>query len=399
MVLGVMNLLIGCYSLATARSYRAYVREVRRRESGADPIDDQANRPSVTLFVPCCGNEEGLQDNLTALVGQDYPRLRLCFVVEREDDTAVPVIEAASRRAPEKCRLVAAGSASFSGQKIHNLLFAVQTMSPSDVWAFADSDGRPDSNWLSRLVQTAGEDGVGVASSYRFFLPEPGSFSSLLRSAWNASILTLLGDHDRNFAWGGSMAIRRDIFESARVEDAWRGALSDDFAITHAVRRRGLRVAFVPSCLVGSYGPIRLTGIHGLFTWCARQLAITRVYWPALFRVALASHFIFALFVVVGFVAVLHGSPSAGLILGAVIGLSMWTSGFRTRAIAELAPQWSAVLKRHFLAYALLAPLTSFLTLASSLRALISRRIEWRGKIYEMRSPNETIILEQGGSR
>lgn len=394
LVLGVINLLIGSVSLAAARSYHAYVRDVRRRESAAEPARAEATLPSVTLFVPCCGQEDGLQDNLTALIQQDYPRLQLCFVVERKDDAAVPVINAVSRGAPEKSQLVVAGPASRSGQKIHNLLSAMKTVSPSDVWAFTDSDGRPDSNWLTRLVRAAGEDGVGVASSYRFYLPEPASFATLMRSAWNASILTVLGDHDRNFAWGGSMAIRRQIFESARVEDAWQGALSDDFAITHAVRRHGLRVAFVPSCLVGSHGPIRFTGTHGLFTWCARQMAITRVYWPTLFRIAFASHLTFALFLVAGSIAALQGSWSASVLMVAVVGLSMWNSGSRTRAIAELAPQWSATLKRHFLAYVLLAPLTSFLTLASSLRGLASRRIEWRGKIYEMRSPNETIILK-----
>ena len=45
------------------------------------PAHDQADAPSVTLFVPCCGAEEGLADNLRALAAQDYPKLAICFVV------------------------------------------------------------------------------------------------------------------------------------------------------------------------------------------------------------------------------------------------------------------------------------------------------------------------------
>ena len=41
---------------------------------------------------------------------------------------------------------------------------------------------------------------------------------------------------------GCAMLVRREVFEEARVKDAWRGALSDDYALTHAVRRAGLRV-------------------------------------------------------------------------------------------------------------------------------------------------------------
>ena len=157
---------------------------------------------SVTLFVPCCGVEEGLAANLKALEQQDYPNLRLVFVVEHADDAAIPIIKGLLSG-----ELVIAGAAEGRGQKVHNLLAAIDRVPPSDVWAFADSDGRPDPGWLRRLVSELDRPGVGVASTYRFYVPEPLSFLTLLRSVWNASVLSLLGNHDRNFAWGGGMAI------------------------------------------------------------------------------------------------------------------------------------------------------------------------------------------------
>ena len=362
-ILGLVQLLLALSSLSS----RAH--EVSRSAPSPDPRN---NLPSVTLFVPCCGEEEGLAENLRALAGQDYPKLRLVFVVESIDDAAIPYIE------PLGGTLVIAGAARGCGQKVHNLLEAIDQASPSEVWAFADSDGRPDPGWLQRLVSVADQPGIGVASSYRFYVPEPTSFSTLLRSVWNASVLSLLGDHDRNFAWGGGMAIRRDIFDRIGVSAAWQGALSDDYALTHAVRRAGLKVAFVPSGLVPSYGRV---GFTELCSWVTRQMAITRIYWSGLFRIAALHHTFYLTFLVMGPWA----GGSAGLILWlAVLALGAYSGASRARRNIWGRPYWWA--------YATMFPLASVLTIQAVLRAIASRRIHWRGRIYEMRSPSETII-------
>ena len=40
-----------------------------------------------------------------------------------------------------------------------------------------------------------------------------------------------------------------------------------------------------------------------------------------------------------------------------------------------------------------MAPLSGLVTFYGVARALASRRIEWRGTRYEMRSPHETLVL------
>jgi cellulose synthase/poly-beta-1,6-N-acetylglucosamine synthase-like glycosyltransferase len=340
----------------------------------------------VTLIVPCCGGEAGLEENLEALLDQDYPSFSVRFVVESAADGAVSVIERSLERHPERGALVLAGPAQGRSQKVHNLLAALESLSPAAVLVFADSDGRPERDWLKLLVAPLERAEVGVASSYRFYLPEPASFATLLRSAWNAAVLTVLGDHNHNFAWGGAMAIRQEVFQRIGVAEAWKGALSDDYAMTHAVRRAGLKVEFVPSCLVGSRGEV---GLRELLSWCARQITITRVYWPELFAIAAATHLIYGAFLAL---ALLQGAfvLTAIVLLPGLIG-----GGLRAKAIAELAPQWRAAISRHLWAYFLLVPFAGVLTLLGVLRALCSRRIEWRGKCYEMRSPTETMVLEE----
>jgi cellulose synthase/poly-beta-1,6-N-acetylglucosamine synthase-like glycosyltransferase len=341
----------------------------------------------VTLVVPCCGDEAGLEANLEAVLGQDYPALDVRLVVESEDDTASRPIARVRAQHPGRSRLIVAGPGHGHGQKVHNLLAAIDSAPPAEVLAFADSDGRPRPGWLRRLVKELDEPGVGVASSYRFYRPEPPGVGTLLRSVWNLSVLALLGDHDRNFAWGGSMAIRRETFESAGVREAWRGALSDDYALTHAVRRAGLGVAFVPECLVGSEGAVHT---RAALSWAARQISITRVYWPALFRLAVASSLSATAFLVL---APLLGDAVALGLWVAVLALGCASGGLRAVALARLAPQWRPDVRRFLWAYVLMAPLAGLVTFFGVVRALVSRRIEWRGTIYEMRSPHETVVL------
>jgi cellulose synthase/poly-beta-1,6-N-acetylglucosamine synthase-like glycosyltransferase len=385
--LGGLDAMVSLYSLAASYQYRRYALRVSRAAERADR-DVAALRPTL-LIVPCCGDEPGLEENLDSLLGQDHPDLHVRFVVEEDDDGAVPVIEKLLERHRGKGDLVVAGRARGCSQKVWNLREALRTAPVRDVVAFADSDGRPGRSWLRELVLPLARPGVGVASSYRLYVPDPPGLSTLLRSIWNLSVLTLLGDHERNFAWGGAMALNREVFERASVLEAWKHALSDDYALTHAIRRAGLRVEFVPGALVGSRGSV---GLRELLSWVGRQISITRVYWPSLFRLAAATQILH-----VAFLLLVPFTGSAPLLaLGAaVLGLGFWSSAVRAKALQKLAPAFREELSRWFWPFVLLSPLSSFLTAQGVVRALVSRRVEWRGKVYEMRSPVETIVVAE----
>ncbi|MGH9460679.1 MAG: hypothetical protein ACRD1X_05650, partial [Vicinamibacteria bacterium] len=85
-LLGAINLGIGIYSLRSTLAYWRYAR------SSYGTVPPNEPRPSVVLFVPCCGDEDGLEENLRALVEQEYAPLAVVFIVEDETDSAVPII-------------------------------------------------------------------------------------------------------------------------------------------------------------------------------------------------------------------------------------------------------------------------------------------------------------------
>ena len=84
-------------------------------------------------------------------------------------------------------------------------------------------------------------------------------------------------------------------------------------------------------------------------------------------------------------------------LLAAILTLGCASGGLRAVALGYLAPQWRAEVHRWLWAYALMAPLSGLVTTYAVLNALASRRIEWRGTRYEMRSSNETVILDRSG--
>ncbi|HZG51814.1 MAG TPA: glycosyltransferase family 2 protein [Pyrinomonadaceae bacterium] len=385
-------------SLVSLRGGARYLRYFRRQL--AAPLPDFT--PFLTIVVPCRGLDEGLQDNLETLFWQGYPAYEIIFVVDRPDDPALEVIERV-RRIWENVwypttRVVVAGEASESGQKVHNLIAGVGAADArSEVFVFADSDARPGRDWLRALVAPLADENTGAATGYRWFIPSRNP-ATHLRAVWNASIASALGENSRsNFCWGGSTAIRRETFTRLRITQEWRGTLSDDFALTRALQRAQLPIHFVPRCLTASHEVCRA---RALLEFTTRQLKITRVYAPRLWRIVLISNFLFVA-VFYGGIALTLSRFARGLpfalplaLVACIFALGSAKACLRLRAVAlAFAPEQKIWRAATLAAHVLLWPLASALFLYNALAAGVSRRINWRGITYELKSPSETVII------
>jgi ceramide glucosyltransferase len=180
------------------------------------------------------------------------------------------------------------------------------------------------------------------------------------------------------------------------MTERWHGALSDDYALTRALHDAGLPVRFVPSCLVPS---IEDCTPGELFEFTTRQIKITRVYAPHLWRLVLVSNLLFTL-VFFGGLALASARAALGLswawplaLVCAIFLLGAWKAHLRLRAVALVLDDRRAELRRSLWAHLLLWPVTGALYLYNALAAARSRRIEWRGITYELKSPDETAII------
>ena len=370
-------------SVKRGRQFLDYVEE-RVRERGSTAVSAW---PATALIVPVKGREPGLARNLRALSAQDYPSFELVVVCA---DASDPACEAARCAVGHTARIVVAGEPPpGTGEKIHNLLAAVKAVGGSaEILAFADSDGRVRKEWLRSLVAPLVVGGVGATTTFRWYVPEEGGFWPLVRTVWDSSIATIMDTRDRSFAWGGGMALRREVFESAEVAQFWRGAVSDDYRLTDAMSAAGLGIRFIPEAMVETPGTC--TGTEFL-AWTVRQLTIARVYSFRRWLEGYLSHVVYCVAQILCVTQVLFGNPLAGF--GALLLIvlpGMARGSMRGYVCALVFPHREAWLERFGWAYFWMTPVATWVWLHAFVRSGLTRRIAWRGRVYELLGPGKS---------
>ena len=380
---------------------------VRRMVSAAGELRDAAGgfayQPPVAVFLPCCGVDDKLEQTVAALGRQKYGDYEVIFTFESLDDPAYEAVGRWTRNwTRPRCRRVTSGQTDRRSQKIHNLLAAVGAPAPDrETLVFLDSDAVPGEDWLGHLVAPLRDETIGAATGYRWY-SAAGGIAAGVRCTWNASTVTLLHDEKRNFCWGGATALRQRTFEALQIARRWDRALSDDLQVTLAVREAKLRIRFVPQAMVSSSDR---TTLRAFWAFARRQLVITRVCTPAIWRrgLVLLSNYVNG------------GAAAALLFFGAALG---WIGG-RTVMFTALAA-WAlilslavgkAALRQAALRLVLRPPSLTWrdalwdvlgtvtfagpMYLGLFLASLSSRRIVWRNTEYELVSAEETRVVRR----
>ena len=386
----VEQILQGFFSL---RQGLEWLKMARRRASAGPGL----YTPRVALICPVKGLEDNLEANLLALTQFDYPQYEIFFAIATAEDPAFRVLERLVAGSKRPAHIIRAGRALDCSDKVHNLAAAVGQLGDQfEVLVFADSDGRPSRRWLTRLVAPLKDEAVGAVTAFRWLLPKGNGFWSALASAWSASAATYLGEGKRNFCWGGGTAIKRQRFEELRILNSWKGAVSDDYALTRALQNNGLRIVFAPECLVPSSPTFNF---KTFLEFTNRQLIITRIYAPKLWWVAFIGHLFYCAAILMGiaswFVGSMMGLPSVQfLVLALILPIFASVRGvLRLVAVLELLPDLREQLLSEGWVWVLLAPLVPFVYLYNALVAMFTRKITWRGIRYELISPLRTRII------
>jgi ceramide glucosyltransferase len=368
--LAIIAILQGLFTLVNGIRAARYMRTFRPARRGRSE--------RVAVFCPCKGTDQEFEKNIRSILEQDYPHYAVNFIVESEDDPAYGAL-----RKLGIGNIFVSGRAVDCGQKVHNLAYAVtHSGEGAAIYVFCDSDARFPREWLSKLI--APLERTNITSGYRWYTVNRFHLPTLLRSAWNSSSAGLLGDHDHNFAWGGSTAIYRETFERLGVLRAWRGSVSDDYAITNAARRARTRIVFVPECLIPTHGECTW---GELFEFTTRQIVITRVYHTQLWRLGFIGYLIFN----AAFLIVPWTHPVLSLV---VYALSAAQNGIRYRAVRTVLPPQA--LSKYGWFYILCSPLVGLLYLGNMVASAFGTDIVWRQIHYKLISPNETRVF--GGS-
>ncbi len=362
-------------------------------------------RPRTALIVPCKGLDSAFQENISSFFNQDYENYLLRFVVADEADPAYARLCKLKNRLSQSSKaddvqVLVAGQAQSCSQKIHNLLYCYERLgSDVEVLAFADSDICVRSDWLSHIVYPLRQPKNGAASGYRWFIPQKNNPATLALSALNAKVAQLLGNTHFNQAWGGSMAIRIDVFRRLGLDKIWARALSDDLSLSSAVKKAGMKVVFVPACLAASY---ESTTWAELFEFGRRQFLITRVVAPRTWWFGLASSLYSVLGLWAGAAVAIYAvmTGEKNLLLFTAVPVLFLVSPMcgailRQKMIAKLLEKDRHKMRIACAADILFFWIWSLLMLFSIISSAFGRTILWRGIHYKLLGPTETIIVNR----
>lgn len=295
--------LLGMFALVQAVIVAIYCRYMRPRPyTGALKSEE-----SCAVLMALRGADPNLRQTLIAHLQQRDVVHHLHWIVDSELDPAVAIIrqlpaDLANRCTlhvlelnSDKCSLKCLGLS-----QIAKRLLA--STSPPKYFAFADGDGLVSQDWLRRLLDpmvrsdnhVAVGNSIGATTGHRWYTCFPKtkfentseqgsqvhaqssvSWGAFVRYFWNLGSLPQM--HLYRVVWGGSWAIRADVFQKCGLLESWECSLFEDTQVRTYVESAGHQVVTAPGVLVQSYEPTSVAVATG---WISRQLLDMRLYHP-----------------------------------------------------------------------------------------------------------------------
>jgi ceramide glucosyltransferase len=317
--------------------------------------------PAVTILKPLCGDEHELYECLRSFCDQDYPQFQIVFGVADSADPAAEVVSRLQREYPKlDLKLVVDRRQHGSSRKVSNLM-NMMPLARHDFLVVSDSDVRVPRDYLSRVVPPLLDPDVGIVTCPYRGVPRRGLWSllgSMFINDWfipSVRVAALSGS--RAFAFGVTIALRRQVLAGIGGFAAIANQLADDYRLGQLTRARGLRTVLsavvVETCVdERSFGGLVRHELRWLRTIRAvRPLgygmsfitfsvpvawlgcAISRGAWPALVLLAVTALGRVVLHLRVRGAASGIVRDFAVLPLREALSLLLWAWGFVTRRV------------------------------------------------------------------
>ncbi|ARN83668.1 bacteriohopanetetrol glucosamine biosynthesis glycosyltransferase HpnI [Methylocystis bryophila] len=214
---------------------------LRRSQASQQPQDP----PPASILKPLCGAEPRLYENLRSFCLQDYPHYQIVCGVRDLNDPAVESVRRLQQEFPAlDLELVADPRLHGANYKVSNLI-NIFGRCRHDLLVLADSDIRVTRNYLAEVVAPLHDPSVGIVTCLYRGRPAAGLWSrlgALFIDDWFASsvwVAHLLGSRD--FAFGATIALKRETLTAVGGFEAIADQLADDYRLGELTRKRGMR--------------------------------------------------------------------------------------------------------------------------------------------------------------
>lgn len=361
-----LNLAAAGYACA---SLWALFKSQRRQAAGALT---PAVRP-VSVLKPLHGLEPRLYENLRGFCLQVHPAYQLLFGVREPGDPAIAVVERLRAEFPQHdIGLVIDPRVHGANFKVSNLINLLPHAT-HDWLVLADSDISVSPDYLARVTAPLADPGVGIITCLYHGVPQDSMWSRmgcLFIDDWFAPSVRLAHAFgSTRFAFGSTIALRRDTLAAIGGFEALSDTLADDFWLGELSRRAGLRTV-LSDLEVGT--EVSETRLSSLWAHELRWLRTIRAIAPAGF--------------VMSFVCFTWPLLVLGLLLAFTpLNLTIALLGGSARVLRYVL-QRRATTPSSLWRDLWLSPWRDVLLLLEWAAALVRWRVEWRGRVLHARN-------------
>jgi ceramide glucosyltransferase len=325
--------------------------------------------PPVTVLKPLCGAEPETYECLRSFCVQSYPDFQVIFGVRDPNDPAAAVVARLQREFPRRDLRIAVNRRQHgSSRKVSNLI-NMMPLARNDFLVLSDSDVRVGPDYLAKIVAPLLDGSVGIVTCAYRGIPRQGLWpllGSMFINEWfipSVRVAALGGS--RAFAFGATIAIRRQILHRIGGFPSVADQLADDYRLGELTRALGLRTVLseveVETCVVDRT-------FADLVRHELRWLRTIRAIRP------IAYCFSFITFGVpvaaVGVVLAGGAAPAVAMLIAAAAARILMH--FSTRGPGSPA---------HHLA---VLPLRDVLSLSLWIWSFFTRRVHWRDELYRV---------------
>jgi ceramide glucosyltransferase len=343
----------------------------RQRRSGAAW---PAHPAAVTVLKPLCGAEPGLDRSLRSFCEQDHAAgMQIVFGVQNPADPALGLLEELKRDYPRlELTVVVDPTRHGASAKVSNLINMMRA-ARHDWLVLADSDVSVPPGYLTAVTAPLADPTVGIVTCPYRGVPHPGLWSllgALFINDWfipSVRVAALFGS--RAFAFGATIALRREALDAIGGFGAIADQLADDYRLGELTRRRGLRT--VLSDVVVDTAVDERT-FHQLAQHGLRWLRTIRVVRPGGYA---SSAITFSLPVAILGCVLAGGIPATLYLLAATVAL---------RVMLHLAAQGPARPWPRAWSQLWAIPLADTLGFALWCGAFVTREVQWRQGRYRV---------------
>ncbi len=380
-------LLIAWISIAILNTLSAW-----RYTWGLPLSEIPGSMPPVVVIVAVKNASDASRAFFCRLRQQAYPDYRIIAAVESEEDPAFAMVTEESKRPGAPLRTVVAGQSEQTGQKVWNLLAALDAIEDRDeIVAFVDADTLPSPEWLSRLVAALVNTGRDAVTGYRWIIPADNRVSSAVVAAANASVVTLPRlPSIINHCWGGTMAMRRTTLEAIDIRRFWVGTILDDAQMTRAFKEAGYPVYSPRQSLLLS--PVAMSWSEAL-SFGRRQYRLLWLYSPDIWALGALGTFFPLAAAIAALSMALQGSVLAIVLIGVSLVLGEVRYHCRRRIVIALWGEATAAGRANYWRVERwLRPIWWSFHAWCVFSAPGSRHIRWAGIDYRVRGPQDVEV-------